>query len=190
MKKKTVMILSLILAAAVITGGVFFFYYDGLSTAEGKADNARAAVIQKVTHQAQLVENLAEAATAHGEVDSAVLEAASDACKAARDAKTVAELETAQAALGEAESALKLTLRASAPNLVNTDTAYAGLITDLSETKKTAGTARKEHNEAVRAYNKKIASFPWSFFANLYKFGEKECFAIEEDTLETPVIDF
>lgn len=190
MKKKTVMILSLCLAAAVIVGGVFFFYYDGLSSAAGNADNTLAAVKNNITRRAQLTEKLADFAKAHGEVEKQTLDAAADACGAAKSAKTVSELEAAESALGKAESALKLALRASAPGLVNTDTAYAALTEDIYEAKKATGTLRKNHNAAVRAYNEKISSFPWSFFSRLYGFGEKTLFAAEEDTLETPAVDF
>lgn len=187
MKKKTVILLSLFLATVIIVGTVLFLNYDSISTAEGNAGNARVAVKQKLTYRAELIENLAGIAKSHGEVEASTLNTADEACAAAKSAKTVSELEAAESGLNVAESELKLVLRTLAPDLVNNDASFAALVNDLYETAKSVVTARKAYNEAARAYNEKLSS---NFFSNLFKFKEAPLFSSEEDTLETPIVDF
>ena len=50
--------------------------------------------------------------------------------------------------------------------------------------------ARRNYNEAVRIYNTKIKSLPYSLFAAGLGFTEKEYFKVEESKKEVPKVSF
>jgi len=65
------------------------------------------------------------------------------------------------------------------PELKGTE-AYAGLQAQLEGTERRIKVARKDFNEAINSYNRKVRSFPSNLIAGLFGFGKKEGFAADE----------
>ncbi|HET6995540.1 MAG TPA: LemA family protein [Chitinophagaceae bacterium] len=68
--------------------------------------------------------------------------------------------------------------------------AYSGLQTQLVGTERRIKFARKDFNEAVADYNKKVRSFPSSFVAGMTGFKKKEGFAAEPGSDKAVEINF
>lgn len=68
--------------------------------------------------------------------------------------------------------------------------AYAGLQTQLEGTERRIQIARKDFNDAVNSYNRKIRSFPSSIVAGIFGFKKKEGFEANVGTDKPVEINF
>ncbi len=58
---------------------------------------------------------------------------------------------------------------------------FLDLNRQLNETEEDIANARKYYNAVVRNYNNKIEMFPSSIVANMFKFGKRQMFVIEDE---------
>lgn len=59
---------------------------------------------------------------------------------------------------------------------------FLDLNNQLQRTEEDIANARKYYNAVVRNYNNKIEMFPSSIVANMFKFGKRQMFVIEDET--------
>ena len=67
---------------------------------------------------------------------------------------------------------------------------FLNLQDELAGTENRITTARRDYNEAVRAYNTKVQKFPTNMIAGMFNFEKATYFEVEESKKETPTVDF
>ena len=75
------------------------------------------------------------------------------------------------------------------PNL-KADQQFTQLMDELSGTENRISVARKDYNDEVALYNKKVKRFPGAIVASITGFDEKEYFNADPSAEETPKVDF
>jgi LemA protein len=61
---------------------------------------------------------------------------------------------------------------------------------ELAGTENRIAVERRRYNEAVRAYNVKIRSFPTNILAGMFGFGRADFFTVPEEAKEAPKVKF
>ena len=102
-----------------------------------------------------------------------------------------ASIQKFQAAQGQLTTALGRLLVASEnyPQLKATEN-FSTLQAQLEGTENRIAVARNDFNDAVRAYNTKIQSFPSNIMANMFNFKEKGYFQAEAASANAPKVSF
>jgi LemA protein len=67
---------------------------------------------------------------------------------------------------------------------------FTQLMDELAGTENRISVARKDYNDQVAVYNKKIKSFPGALIAGITGFDEKEYFKADPSAQEAPKVDF
>jgi LemA protein len=102
-----------------------------------------------------------------------------------------AAIQKFQAAQGQLTTALGRLLVAAEryPELKATEN-FSTLQAQLEGTENRIAVARNDFNDAVRAYNTKIQSFPSNIMANMFNFKEKGYFQAEAASANAPKVQF
>lgn len=111
-----------------------------------------------------------------------------DASKAPSDASKLAEFDRAQGQLSSALSRL-LVVAERYPDLKATEN-FRDLQAQLEGTENRIAVARRDFNEAVRAYDTAIKSFPAVFYAGAAGFHEKPYFEARPGAEDVPKVQF
>ena len=61
---------------------------------------------------------------------------------------------------------------------------------ELAGTENRLAVARKDYNDQVSVYNRKVKQFPGAIIANITGFDEKEYFKADPRAQEAPEVDF
>lgn len=104
------------------------------------------------------------------------------------DASKFQEQNTAQNGLANVSNRIIITIE-KYPQLKGTE-AFLALQTDLLGTERRIKVARKDFNEAVRAYNSSVRSFPTSLVAGVFGFKAKDGFTADSGTDKATEIKF
>ena len=67
---------------------------------------------------------------------------------------------------------------------------FIQLSDELSGTENRIATARRDYNEAVKAYNLKIKRFPTNLMAGMFGYGQRDYFEASEQSKEVPNVNF
>ncbi|MBK8522304.1 MAG: LemA family protein [Ferruginibacter sp.] len=104
------------------------------------------------------------------------------------DASKFQEQNAAQNGLANVSNRIIITIE-KYPQLKGTE-AFLALQTDLLGTERRIKVARKDFNEAVRAYNSSVRSFPTSLVAGIFGFKAKDGFTADSGTDKATEIKF
>ena len=102
-----------------------------------------------------------------------------------------AEIEEYQAAQGELGAALGrlLMITENYPDL-KANQNFADLQAQLEGTENRIATERMKYNDAARAYNTAVRSFPKNIIASIFNFETKGYFSAKEGADTAPVVEF
>ena len=180
--------LYVILGIAVLVLAWIWVGYNGLVTSKAAVDASWAQVETQYQRRFDLVPNLMStvkgAAKFEQDTFTAITEARSQWQSAgSRDAKI-----GAAAGFDTALSRLLVTVEAY-PQLQATQ-AFRDLMTQLEGTENRIATARRDYNQAVQAYNVRIARFPSNVLAGVFGFGPEEMFSADEGAEKAPAVSF
>lgn len=187
MKKKSIVWIAVI-AVLVIVTAVFVSSYNGLVGLDEKTDAAYSDISVQLQRRNDLIPNLVSTVKGYAAHESEVYEAVSDARAHLAGASTVEE--TAQAS-GELSSALNrlIAISESYPELKANEN-FLSLQDELAGTENRIAVARKDYNDTVTEYNKKIRSFPTNICAGIFGFEKKDRFEADETAQAVPSVDF
>ncbi len=122
---------------------------------------------------------------------TAVISARASATQVKVDINDPASLQKYQAAQGQLQSAFgRLMAVAEAyPNLKTTE-AFQKFQDDIGGTENRINIARRDYNDAVKAYNLNVKTFPNNIFAGLFGFKEKAYYQADAGSEKNPDIKF
>jgi len=143
-----------------------------------RASEAWADIDVQLKRRYDLIPNLIESVKGYVAHERATLEKVTEARTKAMGAQTVAEHGAAENMLTGALKSL-FAVSESYPDL-KANQNFLELQRELSDTENKIQAARRFYNTNVRDLNIKVDSFPSNVIANMFKFGKKEFFELEE----------
>ena len=146
-----------------------------------------AQVENQLQRRYDLVPDLVKVANKYASHEKEVITAVVDARAKLSGATTENEQIAASAELENALSRLLVVVE-NYPTL-KADTTYIALMDEMSGTENRIAVARKDYNEAVKAYNVKIKTFPIVLFRGMLGTEEKAFFEVSDNVLSKPEYD-
>ena len=188
------------LGIAVVVLAIFFWFkssYNGLVRMDEQVAAAWSQVENVYQRRADLIPNLVATVKGYAAHESTTLEEVVAARSRATqvivnaDQLTPEKLAQFQAAQGELGSALGrlMMLTENYPDLKASQN-FSELQAELSGTENRITVERKKFNEAARAYNTAIRTFPRNLVANLFGFTQKSYFEAQAGAETAPVVSF
>ncbi len=186
--KKGLIVVGIILAAIVLVGVMLMSSYNNFVTLEENVDQSYAQIENQLQRRLDLIPNLVNTVKGYASHEKEVIASISDARARLAGAKTVEEEASANAELTGALSRLLVVVE-NYPNL-KADQQFTQLMDELSGTENRISVARKDYNDQVAVYNKKVKQFPGAIIAGITGFDEKEYFTADPKASEAPEVDF
>lgn len=194
MKNKGLWI-TLAVVAVVVVWGVST--YNGFVTRGEKVENAWSQVENQYQRRLDLIPNLVNTVKGYAaheqQTFEAVVAARAQATQVVVDADSLtpeklAEYNKAQGEVGAALGRL-MAIGEAYPELKASNN-FMELQAQLEGTENRIAVARKDFNEAVRAYNVKTKRFPSNLIANLFGYDQKAYFDATAGAENAPVVEF
>lgn len=182
------------LALLVVLGliGLFFVIMIGQYNSLVKLDESVKASWAQVENQLQrrydLIPNLVETVKGYAAHEREVLLQVTEARAKVGQAKTTEEKIEANNRLSSALSRLLVVVERY-PDLKASQN-FIRLQDELAGTENRIAVERRRYNEAVRAYNAKIRSFPTNILASWFGFERAKFFEAPEEAKEAPKVKF
>ena len=190
---KKVTIIAIVAVVAIITIWAISGY-NSLVGMDENVSNQWANVETQYQRRADLIPNLVNTVAAHEqETLQGVIEARSKATQIKVDPTdlTPEKLAEYQAAQGQLASALGklLAITENYPDL-KANQNFLELQAQLEGTENRINVARKNFNDAARAYNTAIRRFPKNILAGLFGFDKRAYFEAQEGAEVAPTVEF
>ncbi|MFC2337602.1 MAG: LemA family protein [Negativicutes bacterium] len=154
----------LVAVLLIIVGG-FVSLYNGLKEAEITVDASYGQVENQMQRRSDLIPNLVNTVKGYDIHEKSIIEEVVNARAKLAGAQSVEQMDAANAELTGALGRLFAIVEAY-PDL-KANTQYLELMRELSGSENRIAVARRDYNEAVRAYNVRIATFPGVFLAGM-----------------------
>ncbi|RHW38050.1 LemA family protein [Neobacillus notoginsengisoli] len=178
----------IIIAIIVVLGIMLASSYNGFVTAEENVDQSYAQIENQLQRRLDLIPNLVNTVKGYAAHEKETITAISDARARLAGARSPEEEATANAELSGALSRLLVVVE-NYPNL-KADAQFRQLMDELAGTENRIAVARKDYNDEVAVYNKKVKRFPGAIVAAVTGFDQKEYFRADPRSQEAPNVDF
>ena len=194
MKNKGLWIFVAVVAVVLVWG---VSTYNGFVSRREQIDNAWSQVENQYQRRLDLIPNLVNTVKGYAAHESqtfeAVVAARAKATQVVVDAENLtpeklAEYNEAQNAVGSALGRL-MAIGEAYPDLKASNN-FMELQAQLEGTENRIAVARKDFNNAVRAYNVKTKRFPANLIASMFDFEKKAYFEAKAGAEEAPVVNF
>lgn len=162
--------------------------YNEMIALRESVEGAWAQVENQLQRRNDLIPNLVEVTKGYAAHEREVFAQVADARSRLIAAGSRAEKIDAAADLGSALSRL-LAIAERYPDL-KASAQFARLSDELAGTENRIATERRRYNEAVRAYNTRIKSFPALIVARLFGFREEKYFQAPRESQPVPKVEF
>ncbi|VEF48228.1 LemA family protein [Bacillus freudenreichii] len=162
--------------------------YNGFVNAEEDVEQKYSQIENQLQRRADLIPNLVGTVKGYTKHEEKVLGDIADARSRLIGAKNVQEQADADATLSSALSRL-LVISENYPEL-KADKQFTQLMDELAGTENRIAVARKDYNDQVTIYNKKVRQFPGRIVASIFGFDKKEYFKAQAGAEEAPNVDF
>ncbi|MDQ1004976.1 LemA protein [Neobacillus niacini] len=186
--KKGLVVIGIIIAAFVLVGVMLMSSYNNFVSLQENVDQSYAQIENQLQRRLDLIPNLVNTVKGYASHEKEVIASISDARARLAGAKTVEEEATANAELSGALSRLLVVVE-NYPNL-KADQQFTQLMDELSGTENRISVARKDYNDQVAVYNKRVKQFPGAIIAGITGFDEKEYFNADPKAAGAPKVDF
>ena len=194
MKKTTWIIVGAVVAVVVI---FCWSAYNGLVAAQQEVESKWSNVETQYQRRSDLIPNLVNTVKGYAKHEQQTL----DGVVAARTAATAVNVEasnmtaeqfrqyaSAQNGVTQALGRL-IAISENYPDL-KANQNFLELQAQLEGTENRIAVARKEYNDAVKAFNVKVIKFPDNLIAGMFGFAQKEFFAAAEGASAVPAVEF
>jgi len=186
--KKGFIGIGIVIAVIVVFGLMLMTSYNGFVNSEENVDQSYAQIENQLQRRLDLIPNLVNTVKGYASHEKEVIASISDARARLAGAKTPQEQATANTELSGALSRLLVVVE-NYPNL-KADQQFSQLMDELAGTENRISVARKDYNDQVAVYNKKVKRFPGAIIAGITGFDEKEYFKADPKAGEAPKVDF
>ena len=180
--------IGIVVAVIVIFGLIFMSSYNSFVNLEEDVNQSHAQIDNQLQRRLDLIPNLVNTVKGYAAHEKEVIASISDARARLAGAKTPEEEATANDQLSGALSRLLVVVE-NYPNL-KADQQFTQLMDELAGTENRIAVARKDYNEQVAEFNKKVKRFPGSIIAGLGGFDQKEYFKADPQAQQAPKVDF
>lgn len=186
--KRSFLVLGII--AAILIGLLLMFIpsYNNFVGLEENVDKSYAQIENQLQRRLDLIPNLVNTVKGYAEHEEEVLTAIADARARLAGAESPEEEATANSELSGALSRLLVVVE-NYPEL-KADQQFTQLMDELAGTENRISVARKDYNDQVSEYNRRVKSFPGVLVANITGFDEKEYFEADTNAQNAPGVDF
>lgn len=186
--KKGYMGIGIVIAVIVVLGLMFISSYNGFVNGEENVNQSYAQIENQLQRRLDLIPNLVNTVKGYASHEKEVIASISDARARLAGAKTPQEQATANTELTGALSRLLVVVE-NYPNL-KADKQFTQLMDELAGTENRIAVARKDYNDQVATFNKKVKRFPGAIIAGITGFDQKEYFKADPKAGEAPKVDF
>ncbi len=187
MKKGTIILIAVIAVIAIIAFSCVETY-NSLVAQRENVDTQYSAIDTQLQRRIDLIPNIVNTVKGYTAHESEVFGAVSDARARLAGASTKEEAAEADSELTSAVSRL-LMIAENYPDL-KADTQFTALTDELAGTENRIAVARKDYNDAAKAYNTQIKTFPKVIIANLFGFEKAEYFEAADGAKSAPQVNF
>ena len=177
------------IAVAILIALVgFFSLYNGLKEAQISVDASYGQVENQMQRRSDLIPNLVNTVKGYDVHEKAIIEEVVQARAKLVGAQNPEQMDAANAELTGALGRL-FAIAEAYPDL-KANTQYLELMRELSGSENRIAVARRDYNEAVRAYNVRISTFPGVFLAGFLGMTTKPQFQAKEGANAVPEVKF
>ena len=189
MKAKSGLIIGIVLLAILVIGGlVVGGKYNSLVQGDERIDAQWAQAENQLQRRFDLIPNLVETVKGYAKHEEELFAQIAEARSQYSGASSVEETAAANDELTGALSRL-LVIVENYPDL-KANQQFTQLMDELAGTENRLTVARQDYNEAVRAFNSDVRSFPGNLLAGMLGFEVKEYFEAAVGASETPSVNF
>ncbi len=191
MKRGTIILLIIIGLLLIGALSVYSFVkgtYNALVTADEGVKAAWAQVENQLQRRYDLIPNLVQTVKGYAAHEKEVFLKVTEARAKVGGAGSIGERVKAENELSAALSRLLLVVE-NYPDL-KANQNFIRLQDELAGTENRIAVERRRYNEAVRAYNVMIRTFPRNIIANLFGFEKAEFFEAPEESKAAPKVEF
>jgi LemA protein len=181
-------VLGVVVLLALVVGGMLMGRYNSMVQQNEQINNTWAQVKVVLQRRADLIPNLVETVKGYAAHEKEIFENVAEARSKLAGAATPAEAANANAGLSSALGRL-LAIAENYPDLKANEN-FIRLQDELAGSENRVAVERRAYNEAVRAYNAYIKTFPNNFIAGMFSFKEREYFEADEAAKEAPKVKF
>ncbi|MFJ5716101.1 LemA family protein [Neobacillus sp. NPDC093127] len=182
------MAIGIVIAVIVVFGLMFMSSYNNFVSSEENVNQSYAQIENQLQRRLDLIPNLVNTVKGYAAHEKEVITSISDARARLAGAKTPGEEATANAELSGALSRLLVVVE-NYPDL-KANQQFAQLMDELAGTENRISVARKDYNDQVAVFNKKVKQFPGALIARIAGFSEKEYFKADPKAQQAPQVDF
>ncbi|MBO0587430.1 LemA family protein [Sporosarcina sp. E16_8] len=162
--------------------------YNKFVNLEENVNKAYAQVENQLQRRLDLIPNLVSTVKGFASHEKGIISDIADSRARLAGAKGPGEQADANADLAGALSRLLVVVE-NYPDLKANEN-FRQLMDELSGTENRLGVARKDYNDVVANYNRKVKRFPGKIVASIFGYEEKEYFKADAAANEVPNVDF
>ncbi|KYD07039.1 LemA family protein [Heyndrickxia sporothermodurans] len=187
MKKGSIILISIIVVIAICVIAAVSSY-NGFVSAEENVNQKYSNIDTQLQRRVDLIPNLVNTVKGYASHEKEVIKDVSDARAKLAGAKTPEDQAAANDNLSGALSRLLVVVEKYPDLKANQN--FQQLMDELAGTENRIAVARKDYNDEVAQYNKKVKRFPGSMMAGMFGFDQKQYFKAQNGAEEAPKVDF
>lgn len=188
MKKKLIVIAVVVAVVIALIGVVAGSYNDFVEKSEA-VETARSSISTQLQRRADLIPNFVSTVKGYSDYEQETFTAVTKARSAVSGADSVGEQQQASEQLDRAISIWVNAVTEAYPEL-KANEQYQALTDELAGTENRIAVARKDYNDAAKAYNVSIRRFPSNILASIFGFEKAEYFEADSSASNVPEVSF
>ncbi len=183
-KKIIIGVVAAVLVLAIIITGSVISTKNKLAVMQENIASAEANIDTYLQRRADLIPNVVATVKSFADHETEVFDKVLEARQALLDADTIEEKAEADTQLTNALQGINVIVEAY-PEL-KSDTTYVALMDELEGSENRIATARKDYNDAVKAYNSALVKFPTSLIAGMFGYEKAAYFEADAGAENAP----
>jgi LemA protein len=187
-QKAAVLIIGIIVVVLIVPYTYLKGTYNSLVRMEEQVNGAWAQVENQLQRRYDLIPNYVETVKGYAKHEKEVLLGVTRARSRVGNADSLEEKVEANNQLSSALARLLVVVERYPQLKANTN--FIRLQDELAGTENRISVERRRFNEAVKAYNTEIRSFPTNIIAGMFGFEKKDFFEVAKSRQEVPKIEF